>query len=150
MIEAEGRAKVIDAAKSYLRTPYVHRGRVRGAGVDCATLICLCYEQVGLIEPFELPSYSAQWGHHTEGQNYLEWFMRHSKETDEALASDVVMFQLGRVWSHAGIVIDWPIIIHARDPSGVEYADALRDGRLSRMGSDRRPMKFFSYWKKMQ
>ncbi len=33
------RARIVEAARSYLGTPFVHQGRVRDVGIDCAGLV---------------------------------------------------------------------------------------------------------------
>jgi cell wall-associated NlpC family hydrolase len=50
---------------------------------------------------------------------------------------DIVLFRVGRLYSHSGIVIAWPLIVHAHWISGVELADA------SKAPLERRGARFF-------
>ena len=42
--------EAVAEAMTWLGTPYHHQGRVKGIGIDCATLLCEVYEVVGLID----------------------------------------------------------------------------------------------------
>lgn len=42
------RSQVIEVAKSYLKTPFVHQGRTRGVGLDCAGFIVVTCQDLGL------------------------------------------------------------------------------------------------------
>lgn len=69
-------------------------------------------------------------GHRSE-ELYLKEIDRFVNEIAGPPApADFVVFRFGRTYSHGGIVIDWPIIIHAYIPHGVLLSDALRDGEL--------------------
>ena len=55
------RAAVVAEARQWLRTPYHHMGRVRGAGVDCATLLAEVYARAGMVEPVAIEFYPPDW-----------------------------------------------------------------------------------------
>lgn len=39
------RARIVEAARKYLDTPFMHQGRARGMGVDCAGILtCVAYD----------------------------------------------------------------------------------------------------------
>lgn len=39
------RAAIVEAARSYVGTPFMHQGRLRGCGIDCAGLLmCVAYD----------------------------------------------------------------------------------------------------------
>lgn len=42
--------EAVAEAMTWLGTPYHHQGRVKGVGVDCATLLCEVYKEVGLMD----------------------------------------------------------------------------------------------------
>jgi len=42
------RAQIVGAARAYVGSVYVHNGRVRGAGIDCAGLLCLMGDDLNL------------------------------------------------------------------------------------------------------
>jgi cell wall-associated NlpC family hydrolase len=115
--EKQERQRVLESAHSFLRTPYHHQGRVKGAGVDCATFICMAFEETGLESPIDLPAYSKDWFIHQADELYLTRVLKRTTEISEqqALPGDIVLYKLGRIWAHGGIIIEpgWPMIIHA-------------------------------------
>jgi cell wall-associated NlpC family hydrolase len=139
------RASVIAEAMTWLRTPYRHSGRIKGAGADCLTFITGVAENAGVIDRIDIPFYSPQFGLHRTDETYLNGLTQHMIEVGTPQPADVAIWRFGRVWSHAALVIDWPIIIHAHIRSGVTLEDATAPW-LSSMGSKPRPVKFFSYW----
>lgn len=148
MDEAEGRARITSLAQSYLRTPYLHRGRIRGVGVDCATLPALVYEQAGLIDKVVLGNYSPQFNLNSSDETYLAAIEAHMGEVTAPRPGDLVLWKMGRRYGHSAIVIAWPRVIHARTGSGVEWCDAERDQALATDNSKPRDRKFFSLWVK--
>lgn len=53
------RKQIVDAARSYLGAPFVHQGRLREVGIDCAGLLtCVSYD-VGL-QDVRITEYSRQ------------------------------------------------------------------------------------------
>jgi cell wall-associated NlpC family hydrolase len=111
---AEGRAAVVAEAKTWLGTPWIHQARDKGYGVDCGQLLAAVFEAVGLVEPVPIAPYSQDWALHRSEpimQNIVE---RYAVKTDgDPLPGDVVLFQFGRSLSHGGIVLLWPLIVHA-------------------------------------
>jgi cell wall-associated NlpC family hydrolase len=147
MSEADERARVVAGAVSYLRTPYAHMGRKRGVGVDCATLVLACYVEAGLVPPQELGYYAKQWNLHQTDQRYIAVIEKYARQiAGPPDPGDIVVFQVGQNFAHGAIVVEWPRIIHAREPDGVEYADAERDSVLAMIGAKPRPRKTYSYW----
>lgn len=150
--ELHQRASVVAIAHSWLRTPYIHMGRVKGAGCDCATLLAEVYHEAGLIPRIELAYYSPQWHLHRDAERYLDFIYDYASEIEYPLPGDIVLFRFGRTFSHGAIVIDWPRIIHAYVGGSVCIDDASTAQWLVKIGeaaSDRgkpRPRKFLSYW----
>jgi len=148
MEESEGRAKIIEVAKEYLNTPYVHAGRLKGMGVDCLTLLAEVYTEAGVIPPVAIPNYPYDWHLHRAEQLYMKGLLEYTREIQEPKAGDIVLWQFGRCFSHGAIVVEWPIIIHAYIKSrcimeNVENATWLKympDGKTPR------PTRKFSIW----
>jgi cell wall-associated NlpC family hydrolase len=107
------RFAVIEEARAWLRTPYHHMARVKGAGADCLTLLAEVYEKAGVIPHVEVPFYPPP------------------------QPGDVAIFKFGRCFAHGAIAINWPQVIHAWHHAGVVYADATQ-GQLAR-----RPVRIF-------
>ncbi len=157
-IELE-RAAVVAEARAWLRTPYHHMGRVKGAGVDCATLLAEVYARAGVVPSVAVPFYPPDWHLHRDAERYLGFVLDHAVElsADEstpiadgrelkALPADLALWRFGRCFSHGAIVIDWPLVIHAYAGKGCVLEDAERARWLAQIGerggSRPRPVKF--------
>ena len=136
MTQEEHRAAVVREARSWISTPYVLGARVKGAGIDCASLIAEVLIAGGLADREDLGVYSHDWFHHSENERYMLRLLRHAAKTMEAVAyrstqilpGNIVLTRAARskVFNHGGIVTAWPKIVHAVSPA-VEEIDASRD-----------------------
>lgn len=136
------RTDVVYEALTWLGTPYHHRARVKGVGVDCANLPAAVYESVGVI-PHLNPSYSPQWMMHRDEEVFLSYILPHASEVAfELLApGDLILWKFGRTYSHSGIVVDYPRVVHAINGLGVVVSDVDQEFPLKD-----RPRKLFSPW----
>ena len=115
----EQRESVIKEAMSWLRTPYHHMGRVKGAGADCATFLVCVYENAGLTEKIELDFYPNDWHMHQTEEKYLKKILDFTHRVKDPKPGDIVLFRYGLTAAHGGIIYDWPTIIHAAIHLGV-------------------------------
>ena len=154
-IERQQRAAVVAEARAWLGTPYHHEGRVKGVGVDCLQLLAAVFSapKVALIEAPKIPHYPWDWHLHRDAERYLEGLTRYTREIDGAPSpGDIVLFRFGRCFSHGGIVVKWPVIIHAYLGKGCVLEDAEAARWLTHIGETgaeqgkARARKFFSYW----
>ena len=111
-------AKIIEAALSWVGTPYHHQQRLKGVGVDCAHLVAGVAIDAGLLSPdVILPmDYSPQWNLHNEEQmllGHLEQFGCQQKDT--AAPGDIICFTIGRAVGHLGILISETQYVHAQN-----------------------------------
>lgn len=153
--EARERLAVVNAARRWIGTPYHHRASVLGAGVDCAQLLRCAYLEAGLITDFEQPLYNCDWHLHRNEEKYLAVVESYAPAIDDDIRSlnerpdlvvapgDILMWRVGRTFSHAAIVSDWPFIIHSYLPSRMVEEVDMRGTPMAT-----RPMKVFSYWGK--
>jgi|SRR5579872_717175 len=81
------RAAVIRYAQEWLRTPYHHGGRVKGAGVDCAMLLAEVYAEAGLVRHLAIPHYPPDWHLHRDAERYLGVLLDHAVEYLPVIAS---------------------------------------------------------------
>lgn len=146
MTEDEQRSIVVAEAKTWLGTPYVSNGDVKGAGVDCGMLLVRVFCDLKLIEPFDPRPYPAQWAMHQTEEIFLNLILKFSREiSGPPLPGDVALFKFGRCWAHGSIVVDWPVIIHATPT--INNKAVCRLDVYERNSSLRwRPVRFFSYW----
>ncbi|HWE72507.1 MAG TPA: hydrolase [Stellaceae bacterium] len=146
-IDAERQA-VVAEARQWLRTPYHHMGRVKGAGVDCATLLAEVYARAGVVPSVAIPFYPPDWHLHRDAERYLGFVVAHAGEiAGDPLPADIALWRFGRCFSHGAIVIDWPVVIHAYAGRGCVLEDTSHARWLSQIGerggSQKRPVKFF-------
>ena len=116
------REKVIKEAQEWLRTPYHSGARIKYIGVDCGQFLIAIYENIGIIRKGECEpgNYSFEWHLHRSEEKYLGWIEKYCiKINGNPLPGDIAVFKFGRCVSHAGIVLEWPRIIHAYVGHGV-------------------------------
>jgi cell wall-associated NlpC family hydrolase len=148
------RDRVVQAARTFLGTPYHHNGLLKGIGVDCATILILAFNEAKVVAaPVDVPPYSPQWHLHHEENKYTDFIRKFAAEVDRSpLPGDIVVWKFHRAFAHGGIVTEWPHVIHAFIGRGVFEDDAEANQMLSTI-SERvpdqgkpRPMKVFSVW----
>ncbi len=152
IIEQRQREMVVAEARTWLRTPYHHNQRTKGAGVDCANLPAAVYAAAGMIPEIPPEEYSAQWHLHCNSddpdtERYLKRVLEYAREfSGPPGPADFVLWKVGRRWAHGAIVIEWPVIIHAAARAGeVILGDALRDPFDKKLLTDREP-RYFTLW----
>lgn len=119
--------KVVAEARSWLRTPYVHRGAIKGVGADCGMLLIEVYGNALDIPKPDPGNYSPDWYLHRDEPIYLQWLSQYADrlaEDVEPCPGDIVMFKFGRHAAHGGIVVEPGLMVHAYRPHGnVELAE---------------------------
>ncbi len=139
------RAAVVAEARRWVGTPWRHRAKVFGAGVDCAQLLIGVYSRAGVIADFDPGDYPPDWHCHRDDERFVGFVTRFAEEyawrDDAPRPGDCVLWKFGRAFAHGGIVSDWPRVVHAfvayqavdeTDTSGTELAT--------------RDMRAFSFW----
>lgn len=135
--EARERRMVVNEALTWLGTPYHHQGRVKGAGTDCAMILCEVFHDVGLLPRIEPEYYPPDWHLHRSEERYLNEVVKYLQPCNYLIGQpgDIVLYRYGRCVSHAAIVVEWPTIIHAYLDVGVELADTMRPSLAQRIHS---------------
>ena len=114
--------------------------RVKGHGVDCGQVIIAAHVEAGLTEDFDPGFYTMDWHLHRDEERYLGFVESHLERVDpdgsaaapRARASwspspgSVVVFRIGRTFSHGGLVTRWPLIIHANVWDGCVVEASVR------------------------
>ncbi len=139
------RERVAALALEWVRTPYVHGGRIKHQCADC-TFFAKVFEEAGLIPFVPIPPYSPQAHVNRQACMYLDILTRYSKrevEEKDAQVGDVVMYRIARTFSHGGVIVPpgWPQIVHA--DMAARYV-IMADGKASGLGGYQR--RFFSFW----
>lgn len=120
MTEDEQRAAVIAAARGYIGTKYRSNGKLKGVGVDCATLISLAFTEAGVKPPIDVGHYSDQWHLHSTEPLYESAIVNNGgKEVSEPKLGDIALYFQGKQFAHGAIVTQTsPLrIVHAYAPS---------------------------------
>ena len=144
MTELTERTAIVAEAMTWMHTPYHHRAKLKGVGADCAQFVLAVYQAVGLIAEFDTGEYPHDWHLHRDVERYLSQVEHFAGEISPADAQpgDVLLFKVGRTFSHGAIVTAYPQVIHASLAIGkVTLADADRDHDLIS-----HPVRCFSYW----
>lgn len=136
------REAVVAEARTWLRTPYHHQGRLKGVGVDCAMLLCDVYHAVGLIPHLDPRPYPPDWHLHRSTERYLGWVEQYAGSVEAPQPGDIALWRFGRCFAHGAIVEAWPLVIHAVMRERIcTRTDALINPYLSR-----REVRFYSLW----
>ena len=137
------RARVCALARAWLGTPWHHNAAVRGAGVDCAQLVKAVYVEAGLIADFAVPDYPMDYMLHRDDDRLCQAIeAAGGRRTDTPGPADVAVWQFGRSFSHAGLVVEWPgRVIHAYRPWGEVVETPFDADQLHG-----REMRFYTFW----
>lgn len=109
------RQVIVAEAMTWLKTPYHHRQRVKGVGVDCAQILIGIFTAVGLVEPFEVENYPADWMMHREEDRFRLKVREYADQIalEEVQPGDVALYLVGKCFAHGAVILDWPLVIHA-------------------------------------
>jgi cell wall-associated NlpC family hydrolase len=146
---AERRLAVIQIAHSWRGTPFHHGAAVKGkqGGVDCGRLLAEIYREAGVLPDIAIPHFAHDFFLHEHTERYLDLVRKHMVEVEKPDVGDLVLFQFGRVYSHGGIVLEWPRIIHA---NGCSIHPQVEIGQADQPPLDRRARIFFSPYEFLQ
>ena len=108
---------VVQAARGWIGTPYVHQASVRGTGCDCLGLVRGVWRELYGAEPEPVPAYSMDWGEAAREERLWAAALRHLAEvTGRAPApGDVLLFRMrpGAAAKHLGIASGAGTFLHA-------------------------------------
>lgn len=142
MSDAE-RQRVIEVARSWIRTPFHDGARIKGVGVDCANLLAEVFQEAGLVKDVDIKPYSPQFMLHRDEPLFEQYVQRFGHEVATPGLADIVLYRVGRSYAHGAIVsTPWPgAIIHAFKTYGFVAETGADEADLR--GIKR---KFYSLW----
>lgn len=145
---------MVEAGRGWIGTRYRNRMAIKGKGIDCAQIILESFREAGLVIDYEAERYSSDWHLHRDEERYLSVVSRYmpvvgsgsasAKERGESfnpLPGDVLMWKVGKTFSHSAIVTEWPRVLHASLPDRVVLEVDVNGTVLSKL-----PMVHCSYW----
>ena len=144
------RAAIVAEARKWLGTPFHHRQRCLGRGVDCVNLLIAVYSAVGLAPEIQTPWYPHDWHLHRNDELLVGTLRQYAHPVRTALPGDVAVYGYGRVISHAAIIEDADRLIHAYKLADrvCETDRTALESRLASEWTSRRKNKevISSYW----
>ena len=119
-MDSARRERIVDAARKWLGTPYVHQASCAGAGADCLGLVRGVWRAVVGPEPEAPGAYTADWSEASGRERLLEGAGRHMDRiaADDAGAGDVLLFRMrdGGPAKHLGVLVGADRAGRAPDP----------------------------------
>jgi len=121
----EQRKKIVAEAADWCKdTPYRGNTAIKNVGCDCAMLLFGVYRDAGFIAAdTAVPrNYQMNVAMHKRDDRYINTIRRFAREIPESEVQpgDIVVYKIGRGYSHAAIIVKWPEhIVHALERDGV-------------------------------
>lgn len=114
--------------ESWVGTPFRHKERSKGLGVDCINFILGVFNNVKVLDAngVALPDYSVDWMHHKKSMLLLDHFRQYDGLFAEINPrfkqdGDVALFKFNKSVCHCGIVFE-NYLYHALENEGVTKA----------------------------
>lgn len=119
------RERVVEIARSWIGTPYLHQGSLRGVGSDCLGLLCGIWREHCGHEPDGVPAYTPDWSEPSRDEQLWRGLRAQMREVRGVpVPGEVLLFRMrsGSVAKHIGIaasVGQKPSFVHAYRGHGV-------------------------------
>lgn len=115
---------IVEAARAWIGTPYVHQASVKGVGTDCLGLVRGIWREFHGTEPETLPAYTSDWGEVGQVELLLGGAGRLLRPAPDEEPGDVLVFRMraGAIAKHMGILAQTgkqASFVHAYDRHGV-------------------------------
>ncbi|MGL4635978.1 MAG: DUF6950 family protein [Beijerinckiaceae bacterium] len=115
--------QVVEAARSWIGTPYMHQASLRQVGCDCLGLVRGVWREIYGSEPFSPPPYSPDWAEASAEETLADAARQHMLPipVGEAAAGDLMLFRwrTGSPAKHCGILTGSATMVHAHDGASV-------------------------------
>ncbi|MPS27558.1 MAG: hypothetical protein E2576_10995 [Alcaligenaceae bacterium] len=136
------RDAVVAEARAWLRTPYHHRGCVKGVGVDCCRFLEGVWRAAGYDICEITQPYSIDWNLHRDAELIVDGLLQYCDEIDpvQLQPADILAWRYGRTFAHVGIYLGGEMYIHSHRRSGGVVLDRMSDEEVRK-----RPMRCFAY-----
>lgn len=112
--------EIVEAARSWIGTPYLHQASMRGVGCDCLGLLRGVWRELRGEEPEDMPPYTPDWSEATGAETLRDALARHLAPVAPAdiAPGDVALLRMVRhaPAKHCGIIAERdgaPTLIHA-------------------------------------
>lgn len=102
--------RVVQIARSWIGTPYVHQASLKGVGCDCLGLLRGIWRELRGEEPEEIPAYSLDWAEATGAETLYIALKRYAAEVAvrNIGPGDIALFRMlpRSPAKHCGIVAE--------------------------------------------
>jgi NlpC/P60 family putative phage cell wall peptidase len=117
----DAECRIVEIARSWIGTPYVHQASLKGVGCDCLGLLRGIWRELYGEEPEPTPPYSLDWAEATGVETLYMALGRHAREIGpmQLAPGDIALFRMlprGPA-KHCGIIAERdgaPSLIHSR------------------------------------
>jgi cell wall-associated NlpC family hydrolase len=142
VLSGDWRSFVENEARGWIGTPYQHKGRIKGVGVDCGGILYQVYNPVmGPFKPFPA-TYPPDWALHQDNEIYLDFIMPYVQQVDKPICGGFTLFKMARNFAHAAIYSKRGTYIHAWGRNQIGHVVESRP-EFFRLGGKPREMKHF-------
>lgn len=137
-------AEVVEAARRWIGTPYMHQCSLRGAGTDCLGLVRGIWRELLGPEPEIMPAYTQDWGETGGLELLMSGAHRLLRPVAEDRPGNLLVFRMraGAVAKHVGILAETGAqasFVHAYERHGVVESPLSRPWRARIAGQFRFP-----------
>lgn len=117
-------ARIVEAARVWIGTPYRHQASLKGVGCDCLGLVRGVYAEITGLAAEEPGPYQPDWAERAGADRLILAARRHcgaAISLSETRPGDIVLFRWrdGVAAKHAGILSGPQHFIHAYEQAGV-------------------------------
>jgi len=123
------REQIIAEARTWIGTPWVHQGRLKGVGCDCIGVGLCVPRALGIFPPdFDVTGYSRN----PDPQMLVGYLRRYMDPTDTPTGADLLLVRSHRLPQHIQMLTFDGTVIHA--------IDRIRGVREHRLDTQRYPI----------
>lgn len=117
--------KLNEVALSYIGTPHINGGNIKGAGLDCCTLPAQIIKEVDGRDIDIVFDYSCDWFCARECKEILlPYLQNYFDEVEKLQAGDLISYRWGRAkYAHLSVYLGTSIVIHCSADTGVEITE---------------------------
>ena len=132
-------------AKSFLGTPHVNGGNIKGAGLDCCTLPAQIFQELDHKEFEILFGYSGEWYWKKDcDELLLPYLEKYCDRVDELQPGDVISYRWARAqYAHLAVYLGDNKLVHCQARVGVEITDVWNPYFYDAKGNSR----VTGYWR---
>lgn len=117
-------ARVVDAARGWIGTPYRHQGATKNVGCDCLGLVRGLWRELYGDEPESPGAYAPDWAERGAGDRLKDAAERYMEPVEgwaQARPGDMLLFRWRAQFpaKHVGILMPETRFIHAWEQAGV-------------------------------